>query len=48
VYQVQLILENFVLEFNPSGQPLQTVDLFFDFDRAIEKTMVTQGADPKK
>jgi len=48
INQVQLILEDFVLEFDASGQPLQTVDIFFDFDRAIEKTVVTQGAESKK
>lgn len=47
VQQVQLALEDFVLKFDASGQPLETVDILFDFDRKIEKTVVTQEADPE-
>ncbi len=39
--QVQLVLENFVLKFDASGQPLDTVDIVFDFDRHIQKTVAT-------
>jgi hypothetical protein len=44
---VQLILEDFVLKFDASGQSLETVDVLFDFDRHINKTVVTQAADPE-
>ena len=47
VDQVQLILEDFVLKFDASGQALETVDVLFDFDRHIHKTVVTQAADPE-
>ena len=43
VDQVQLILEDFVLKFDASGQPLETVDILFDFDRKIDKTVVMQA-----
>ena len=46
VDRVQLILEDFVLKFDASDQPLETVDIFFDFDRTILKTVVTPAADP--
>ena len=42
VLRVQLILEDFVLKFDASGQPLETVDILFDFDRKIDK-IVTQA-----
>jgi hypothetical protein len=48
VDQVQLILEDFVLKFDASGQPIETVDILFDFDRHIDKTVVTQEADLQK
>jgi hypothetical protein len=47
VQQVQLALEDFALKFDASGQPLETVDILFEFDRKIEKTVVTQAADPE-
>ena len=45
VARVQLTLEDFVLKFDASGQPLETVDIFFEFDRKIEKTVATQATD---
>jgi hypothetical protein len=48
VARVQLILEDFVLKFDSSGQPLETVDIFFEFDRTIQKTVVTQATDAEK
>ena len=46
VERVQLVLEDFVLKFDASDQPLETVDIFFDFDRKISKTVVAPAADP--
>jgi hypothetical protein len=46
VERVQLVLEDFVLKFDASDQPLETVDIFFDFDRTISKTVVAPAADP--
>ncbi len=48
VARVQLTLEDFVLKFDASGQPLETVDIFFEFDRKIEKTAVTQATDSEQ
>ena len=44
VQRVQLVLEDFVLKFDASGQPLETVDIVFEFDREIQKTEVEQAA----
>ncbi len=46
VDRVQLILEDFVLRFDASDQPLEAVDILFSFDRTILKTVVTQAEDP--
>ena len=35
VEQVRLVLENFVLKFDASGQPLETVDIALEFDQKI-------------
>ncbi|MEW6751390.1 MAG: hypothetical protein AB1505_10485 [Candidatus Latescibacterota bacterium] len=40
VQQVRLVLAEFVLEFDASDQPLETVDVAFEFDQQIEKTTV--------
>jgi len=48
VKRVQLILEDFELKYDASGQPLDAVDIFFEFDRRIEKTVVTQEADAEQ
>ena len=48
VTRVQLTLEDFVLKFDASGQPLETMDILFEFDRKIDKTVVTQATDSRQ
>ena len=43
VERVQLVLEDFVLKFDASGQPLESADILFEFERKIQKTEVTQA-----
>ena len=38
VAQVQLELKEFVLKFDASGQPIETIDIVLDFDRHIGKS----------
>ena len=40
VTQVRLLLQDFVLRFDASGQPLEAVDITMDFDRTLEVTEV--------
>ncbi len=48
VERAQLVLEDFVLKFDASGQPLETVDILFEFDRKIQKTEVEQAASQER
>lgn len=42
VEQVRLTLADFVLKFDASDQPLETLDIVFEFDQKIEKRKVLQ------
>ncbi|MBT4096031.1 MAG: hypothetical protein HOM68_28105 [Gemmatimonadetes bacterium] len=46
VTQVRLVLQDFVLRFDASGQPLEAVDITMDFDRTLEvsEVQVATGA----
>jgi hypothetical protein len=43
VAQVRLVLDDFVLKFDASDQPLETVDIVFEFDQRIEKREVSKA-----
>jgi hypothetical protein len=43
VAQVRLVLKDFVLKFDASDQPLEMVDIVFEFDRKIQKAVVKQA-----
>ncbi len=43
VRQVRLVLKNFVLKFDASGQPLETVDIALEFDQKIATEKVRQA-----
>ena len=47
VRQVRLVLKDFVLKFDASGQPLETVDIALEFDQKIatEKVRQAEAAD---
>ncbi len=47
VRQVRLVLKNFVLKFDTSGQPLETVDIALEFEQkiAIEEVRQAEAAD---
>ena len=48
VEQARLVLEDFVLRFDASGQPLEAVDITIDFDRTLEvgqEEQVATGTD---
>lgn len=44
VKQVRLTLKDFVLKFDASGQPLETVDISMEFDQEIERKVASQTA----
>lgn len=46
VTQVRLVLQDFVLRFDASGQPMEAVDITMDFDRTLEvgEVQVATGA----
>ena len=43
VQQVRLVLKDFVLKFDASDQPIDTVDIVLEFDQQIERKQVTQA-----
>ncbi|MBT4496833.1 MAG: hypothetical protein HOC74_03885 [Gemmatimonadetes bacterium] len=43
VKQARLVIEDFVLKFDASDQPLETIDIIFEFDQQIEKRKVSQA-----
>lgn len=43
VQQVRLVLKDFVLKFDASDQPLETVDIVLEFDQQIERKQVAQA-----
>jgi hypothetical protein len=47
VTQVRLVLKDFVLRFDASGQPLEEVDVTMDFDRTLDvhEVQVAAGAE---
>ena len=42
VRQVRLVLKDFVLKFDASDQPIETVDIVAEFDQQIERKAVQQ------
>jgi len=43
VSEVELVVWEFVLKFDASGQPLETMDIAIGFDRHIAKEEVARG-----
>ena len=43
VRQVRLVLKDFVLKFDASEQPIETVDIVLEFDQQIERNAVQQA-----